>query len=332
MKPIIAEEPIVILKEIPIQEVVEERKRKEAIAMERMNRQPMKILLITGDTISPWAITFRANELKKRWVNDHVEVVSSFDGNPDDYDIIHILFSAEIGIRYAEMIDKHPDQIFTSIVGKNTLEYVFDDEETLKDVFRKSRKIVCLNRDIQKMANELIGKEYSHKTIFIPNGVDEKLFNKKFTVGFVGSKFNMEYKGFNLIQEACKLLGIDLITTGDKYPDIISREKMPAFYEKIDCLCIASMGEGTNNPTLEALAMNKPVVSTRTGIAEELEGVILVDRTVESIMQGIRKIYTRKNILENYTWDQIAKKYYNLYSPKQFKISAEQIYEKTSTT
>ena len=291
------------------------KKNEESIILPKpiiLSPKKMKILLITGDTIAPWAISFRANELKKRWINDHVDVVSKFEGNPNEYDVVHILFSALHG-QYCKMIEENPDKIFTSIVGKNTLEYVFDSEEVLRNYFINSKKIVCLNKDIQIMANTLIGPEHSQKTIFIPNGVDEKLFNRKFVVGFVGSSLNTEYKGYYLIKEACDKLDIELLTTELQFPDMIPREKMPEFYQKIDCLCIASMGEGTNNPTMEALSMNKPVVSTRTGIAAELPGVILVDRTVESIMEGINKVNFRSHILQNYTWDIIAKKYHDLY-------------------
>lgn len=282
----------------------------------------MKILLITGDLFGPWAITFRANELKKRWVNDEVEVVSAFTGDPDYYDVIHILFSAEVG-KYADLISKYPGQIYTSLVSANTLDYTWDSVETLRSVFQNSKKVVCLNPRLQQAVIALMGMEHASKAVYIPNGVDEILFShnlcngepKKFVVGFVGSNFSHEYKGLHLIKEACEKLDVELLMTNCDYPSSVTpREQMPGFYEQIDCLCLASLGEGTNNPTLEALAMNKPVISTRTGIAEELPGVILVDRTVESIMEGISKVYSRKNILENYTWDIIAEKYRNLYN------------------
>lgn len=274
----------------------------------------MRILLITGDTLAPWAITFRANELKKRWIDDDVEIASEFYGNPDDYDVVHILFSANIGI-YKNMILEHPRRIFTSVVSANTMEYGFDSREDLKLIFENSKKVVCLNRMIQEQVITLMNPEYAENAVFIPNGVDEKLFDRKLVVGFVGSNFNHEYKGLSLIREACELIGAELLVHDCHYPEKVSeRDEMPAFYKKIDCLCLASLGDGSNNPTLEALSMNKPVISTRTGIAEELEGVILVERNVASIIQGIRKFYPRKNIIENYTWDRIAKKYHQLYT------------------
>lgn len=276
----------------------------------------MKILLITGDILAPWAITFRANELKKRWVNDEVEVVSAFTGDPDYYDVIHILFSAEVG-KYADLISKHPGKIYTSLVSANTLDYTWDSAETLRSVFQNSKKVVCLNPRLQQSVIALMGIEHASKAVYIPNGVNEILFSnpKKFVVGFVGSNFSHEYKGLHLIKEACEKLDVELLMNDCDYPSSVTpREQMPAFYDKIDCLCLASLGEGTNNPTLEALSMNKPVVSTVTGIAEELEGVILVERNVTSIMQGLRKVYTRKGIIENYTWDRIAQKYHELYT------------------
>lgn len=274
----------------------------------------MKILLVTGDTLAPWAITFRAQEFSRRWINDQVEVVSSFEGNPNDYDVVHFLFSGYIS-KYRQMLCDHPDRLFTSIVSLNSMKFTFDSEDSFRSILQNSKKIVCLNKELQQLANDLMGSPFHHKTVYIPNGIDEKLFTRPFTVGFVGSNFNEEYKGLLLIKAACANLGVKLLLPEFHFPDtVILRDQMPAFYEKIDCLCIASLGEGSNNPTLEALAMNKPVISTRTGIAEELEGVILVDRTVESIMQGIRKVYTRAGILEKYTWDNIATQYHDLYT------------------
>lgn len=284
----------------------------------------MKILLITGDTLAPWAITFRANELKKRWVDDEVEIVTSFKGNPCDYDVIHILFSAGIG-DYNSLVGGW-SHIYTSVVSANTLDYSWDSAETLRSIFQNSKKVVCLNPRLQQSVIDLMGLEHASKAVYIPNGVDGDLFStnlcngepKKFVVGFVGSNFSQEYKGLHLIKEACEKLDVELLINNCNYPDSVTpRENMPGFYSCIDCLCIASLGEGTNNPTLEALSMNKPVISTRTGIAEELEGVILVERNVISIIQGIRKVYTRKGIIENYTWDRIAKKYHDLYTSNQ---------------
>ncbi len=273
----------------------------------------MKILLITGDTLAPWAITFRAQELKKRWPQDEVEIVAEFTGNPNDYDVVHFLFSGKIGT-YTQMFLEHPNKMITSIVSANTLTYDFDHETIIQLIFSNSRKVVCLNPFLKQQIIELIGDEYAEKVVCIPNGVDEILFDRKFTVGFVGSNYNHEYKGLPLIREACSRLGVELLVHDCHYPEkVTAREDMPAFYKQIDCLCLASLGEGTNNPTLEALSMNKPVVSTNTGIAAELPGVILVDRTVESIMEGISKLNYRQHILYQYTWDTIAEKYRNLY-------------------
>ena len=75
----------------------------------------------------------------------------------------------------------------------------------------------------------------------------------------------------------------------------------------------ASISEGCNNPTLEALAVNKPVISTKVGIVGELEGIILTERNVESIKTALRKVSGRIQILEKYTWKVVAKQYRQLY-------------------
>ena len=67
---------------------------------------------------------------------------------------------------------------------------------------------------------------------------------------------------------------------------------------------------------MEALAMNKPVISAIIGIALDLEGVFTVDRNVESIKEALRKLSGRIQIMEKYKWSDIAKQYRELYVEK----------------
>lgn len=275
----------------------------------------MKILLIHGDD-APWATHNRALELKKRWTEDEVDILrydKTFDG--DQYDIIHILFSG--GLHHcAGIIDAYPKKTLTTLSSYRTLEGVYDPISELKRLYSKSKAIVAQNLDLKEKLIGIIGEENQAKVHYIPNGVDEKIFNHKFTVSYVGNDQakNAEYKGFHLVEQACRELDLQCIATRNNYPHhIIPNNKMPEFYKNIDCLVIPSAGEGCNNPMLEALAMNIPVISTKTGIAEELEGVILVDRTVEDIKRALRKVCPRIGILEKYTWDIIAKQYHDLY-------------------
>jgi glycosyltransferase involved in cell wall biosynthesis len=258
----------------------------------------MKILFVHADKV-PWATTQRAEYLKKELVDDEVDICYYKNlPNGEQYDIIQILFSGGIG-KIKDFILKYKDKTFTTLASQRTLDYFFDKEEDLIEIYSNTVCCVCQNSELENKLRNLIGKG---NMVYIPNGVDTKLFNRKFVVGFVGA--TEEHKGYGLAEKACEELDLWLANAKN-----IRHEDMPKFYENIDCLVIPSESEGCNNPTLEALAMNKPVISTDVGIASELEGVTIVERDVESIKNALRKLSGRIQILEEYTWDKIIKRY-----------------------
>ena len=271
--------------------------------------------MIHGDE-NPWATYNRCVELKKRWVDDEVDIVNYHNiPSGDKYDFIHVMFSGGIG-QIAGYILENKEKTFTTLASQRTLDCVYDNLEKLKLVYTSCKGIVCQNPTLANKLLGIIGIEYKDKVFYIPNGVDEKKFDRKFVAGFVGADqaTNTEHKGFHLAKQACDELGIELKRVHNGYPnDVKAHDTMPDFYKEIDCLIIPSMSEGCNNPTLEALAMNKPVISTNVGIAEHLDGVILVERNVDSIKGALRLVCPRIQILENYTWEKISQDYHSLY-------------------
>jgi glycosyltransferase involved in cell wall biosynthesis len=187
---------------------------------------------------------------------------------------------------------------------------MFDKKEDIIEIYTKTRMCVCQNRKLLKNLKELTGTD---NMVYIPNGVDEELFKRPFKAGFVGAKDSWEHKGYYLAKQACEELGIELKVA--KEHDY-THETMPEFYKDIDVLLIPSLSEGCHNPTLEALAMNIPVISTDVGIADELEGVFLVNRSVDGIKGGLCYICPRIQILEEYTWKIISNQYRELYGDK----------------
>ncbi|MHA1167863.1 MAG: glycosyltransferase family 4 protein [Candidatus Hodarchaeales archaeon] len=268
----------------------------------------MKILLVYNNKMR-WADVFRAEEFKKHWT-DEVDIVDRWhlpDG--DNYDIIHFLYGGAL-TKSKDYILKHKEKVFTSSVSKRSLDGMWDDRKTLLELYNASRCCVCQNEEILSILKGLIPDV---NAVYIPNGVNEKLFNRKFVAGFVGAKASNEHKGLHLAKQACEELGIEL---KEAHEWNYEHEDMPKFYSQIDCLLIPSVSEGSHNPTMEALAMNIPVISTDVGIAKELEGVTIVDRDVESIKKALRKLSGRIQILEKYKWSDIAKQYHDLYVDK----------------
>jgi len=270
----------------------------------------MKILLIHADR-NPWATTHRAEALKQEWSEDEVDIAYfKHLPNGDKYDVIHVLFGCGIS-KIKDYILKYKDKTFTTLASRRTIESFLDKKKDLIEIYQKSVCCVAQNPVLVSQLKLLIRK---NNVVYIPNGVDTKFFDRPFVVGYVGEghPINQKRKGYHIVKQVCKELGFELKTAS-----YLTHEKMPEFYKQIDCLIILSDDEGCNNPTLEALAMNKPVISTRAGIVEELEGIILVDRDVKSVIAVLRVLSGRIQILENYTWKAIADRYKQLYVEKQ---------------
>lgn len=275
----------------------------------------MKILFVHFD-YKPWATSRRAEYLKKELTDDQVDIVegrTNLPQNADKYDLIHILFSSGM-TKIKNFILDCQDKVFTTLASHRTLDCAYDHLDDLIEIYQKTLCCVAQNPWLAKRLRLMIGQD---NVVYIPNGVDTELFNRKFTAGFVGSMHSFrkgDHKGLNIARKACSQLGIEIkVLCVDSYRNAISLTEMPKFYQQIDCLIIPSKSEGCNNPTLEALAMNVPVISTDVGIASKLDGVILADRSVEGVKTALRKLSGRIQILENYTWKIIAKKYRNLY-------------------
>lgn len=151
-------------------------------------------------------------------------------------------------------------------------------------------------------------KEYFPKAVVIHNAIGPQFYPRKpFVVGFAGRPD--EYKGFPMIKQACKELGVEFKPcTGE-----VSYKNMPSYYDSIDLLVVASINEGFCAPVIEALSMNVPVISTDVGIAREFDFVYKIERSVEGIKRGILRHYTSAYILEHFSKENISKQYKALF-------------------
>jgi glycosyltransferase involved in cell wall biosynthesis len=139
----------------------------------------------------------------------------------------------------------------------------------------------------------------------IPNGIFEQFKpDHVFTVGFAG-KAN-EYKGFDLIREACKQAGAIFRPALDIEPD-----QMLNYFRSIDLYVCASENEGHSTPVMECLAMNKPVITVDVGLPSTLN-VHKVERTVESIRRGIERFNTAPQV-KQFNWENTCKQIHALY-------------------
>lgn len=264
----------------------------------------MKILLVHADR-QPWATQRRAEALKWEWKDDEVDIVDRWHlPKVNQYDVIQVLFSGGV-TKIKSFILENKDKMYLTLASRRTLDYRWDKKEDLIEVFSNAVNVVCQNRGLAYDVDRMTEKT---NAVYIPNGVDEKMFNRKMVIGFVGAFGSEGHKGLRLAKKACEELDMKLVVAQN-----IPYDKMPDFYNRIDCLLIPSESEGCNNPILEAMAMNKQVISTSVGIASELESVILTERSVDGIKEALEKVSGRIQILEEHTWSYIANQYHKLY-------------------
>ena len=174
-------------------------------------------------------------------------------------------------------------------------QYIFEEY-----AIKQSDYIAVSNMLIWDM---LRNRRLDRKPVFlIEDGVNTNLFNIKplpemFVLGWCGNAGHGHgtIKGLNLIKEACKKTGTELlIANTDIGNKVIKHTDMPAWYSRISAYVCASSEEGTPNPPLEAMACGRPVISTRIGIMDRLivHGVngYFCERSTESIAHYIEKL------------------------------------------
>jgi glycosyltransferase involved in cell wall biosynthesis len=177
-----------------------------------------------------------------------------------------------------------------------------DDREKLKKEIAVFDAIITLNQSLYEILSGLHSRVY-----LIPNALDVKAWQSltsrperqghDFAVGFAGSLVNKRernIKGYDLVVDACKQLGVRLVcqTKGDNQ---IPHESMPeSFYNKIDCLVhpVAPGKEGCSNVIMEALTLGVPVITTRDAgfhaeLLADVNTLTFCERTLESISEAI---------------------------------------------
>jgi hypothetical protein len=163
--------------------------------------------------------------------------------------------------------------------------------------------------------------------IKIPAGVDLSFFKpmevervKEFTVGIAGRMLTTDWtrlKGYPLVQLACKKLGVKLLQSHTR-----SYDKMPVFYNMLDCLVVASSGEGCSNVSLEAMACGVPVISTKVGfhaeVCKDRENILFTARTVVDIMDKIQQLRYDKEL-----WNKLKEGSLTFIKQYDIKVIAE---------
>ncbi len=132
-------------------------------------------------------------------------------------------------------------------------------------------------------------------------------------IGFVGD--TDEYKGFPLIQKAVENCGFQLLVAprlSSDHGKNLPQSEMPAFYESCDAIVVASEQEGGGSIAMEAMAMNIPVLTTRVGVAANLD-CIYIARNVEIIEAGLRRLFGRAKVFPEFSTEAVNEKWAALF-------------------
>ena len=151
-------------------------------------------------------------------------------------------------------------------------------------------------------------KNFFQNARFISDAVDDIFQPKEFVVGmaFQDEPWNYDYKGVNLVEQACEELGVTF-----KKGTNLKLEEMSAWYDSIDLYVCASKKEGFGTPVMECLMRNKPVISTDTGMGQ-YTNIFKIERSVESIKEGILMYYTYPQV-EKFRWGIVCNAMAELY-------------------
>ncbi len=158
---------------------------------------------------------------------------------------------------------------------------------------------------VKSMEMKIILK-MSNKVIVIPNGIDLDHFKpedsslSKIKLGWDSNVYHILFAGnpakkaknYNLALRAVSLLGSEKIQI--HHVANIPHEKMPLHLNASDIILLTSISEGSPNVIKEAIACNRPVISTNVGDVEEylseIENCYICDYDPLDISEKIKLI------------------------------------------
>ncbi len=203
-----------------------------------------------------------------------------------------------------------------------------------KDYQRSLRRAYAIHANSRLLYEEV--KKINSNCHYVPNGVDEELFNyvyrdasEPFAVGYVGKR--TVRKGYdNFVVPACEKAAVPLKSITAKYNHAgkIDHEQMPDFYKGIDAVIIASDMDGTPNQLLEASAVGRTFIANAIGNVPEFHNSkngFIVARNIDAYVEKILWLKerrdeclrmgreARKTVESEWTWKIQAENYRKLF-------------------
>lgn len=272
----------------------------------------MRSVLLVSD-IPGWIFSRHCQEIKLRLSSEyHIDI--GYSRGTDlariysQYDLIYVLDPMPI---------PYPPKKKT-ILGLRADYFWRENPEGPKGTYEKGYRCqsikdkCCIFHVVNRKSYEAFRPFVIDKPLLlVQHGVDESVFDKKkytkpihdgFVMGISGRVDSPNRKGFDIIGPACIKTGIRYVSTKYQGGIRLTKEQMPNFYNGMDVYCCLSRTEGLNNPIMESGAMGIPVISTRSGAAEEMirdgENGLLINRDEKSLIEAIEKMKDDKKRLE----------------------------------
>ncbi|RZK01218.1 MAG: glycosyltransferase, partial [Flavobacterium sp.] len=215
-----------------------------------------------------------------------------------NFDLVHIhyglsgLFLLFNKISIPVIITLHSGELYQK---KGYLNHLMQKTITLS-ILNRTSKIIVLNDDMLSLL-----AAHTSKLVKLPCGTDLELFKEKtvirnvkaINIGFPGNKARKE-KNYTLFNEIITKLRQEFDINVIEFHNL-SREDVVDNLNKIDLLLMTSLVEGSPQIIKEAMACNKPIISTQVGdLADVLNNVtnsFVVDSfEAENFIDPIRKI------------------------------------------
>ncbi len=286
----------------------------------------MKSILIIAD-YRGWAFEKIYFGLKKHLIDWNIEILYQFSKNNKltkgikKFDLILYLCDFDLNFLLKNKLDRN--KVILAIRSHVT-----------NPIYKTQNIIKSLTNTIAT-SNQYLYEQFSknYRNVYLlPGGVDVDIFSyseknpsNPLVLGWAGSRdnFGSEYRGLEVIEDACKHMGIKFNPALREVKYRNQNEMVSYYRNEIDVYIDLSIAAGRQNGILEAGASGRPVISTKVGIAESLldnnKYGILVDRSKESICSAIEKIYEE---YQKYSVD-ISNRVNDLYSWKSQAILFE---------
>jgi teichuronic acid biosynthesis glycosyltransferase TuaC len=224
-----------------------------------------------------------------------------------NFDLVHIhyglsgLFLLFNKINIPVVITLHSGELYQK---KGYLNHLMQKTITLS-ILKSTSKVIVLNDDMISLL-----KAHSSKLVKLPCGTDLALFKEiplkknaqKITIGFPGNKARKE-KNYTLFNEIIIKLKQEFEINVIEFHNL-SREDVVKSLNEIDLLLMTSLVEGSPQIIKEAMACNKPIISTQVGdladVLSNVENSFIIDSfNAEEFLGPVRKILSLPTALRH---------------------------------